>query len=366
MSRRGGCTIPRPSAALVATGGAFGSVRMPASNRATTITKANMTRAKYSNPETDDTQPPSANKSAFNGMLLANGTRPSKANSTAEKENPPLFNVTNHTPASSVQKSGYRTATAAKTNRLTSSIRPSRARDSSATTTSVQPFREPSSVTSTLESAASSTSFTYHSGHTLKTELLKPSCDSLSTKSRATLPNPILKKPNNASAIKKAPPPEERPILPECIRCDICKRGFLPDRIEKHHQACRKIESMPRKIFNATKMRTAGTEQESYIRRGAHKKEVPVKKSNWRAKHEEFLRNVREAKKVQDHIAKGGKLSDLPPPPPSENPDYVQCPHCGRKFNEGAAERHIPKCANILSNKKKTPTGKAGMAARRR
>lgn len=50
-------------------------------------------------------------------------------------------------------------------------------------------------------------------------------------------------------------------------------------------------------------------------------------------------------------MAKGGKLSDLPPPPPSTNPDYIQCPHCGRRFNEAAAERHIPKCATYEYNK---------------
>lgn len=52
----------------------------------------------------------------------------------------------------------------------------------------------------------------------------------------------------------------------------------------------------------------------------------------------------------------GGKLSDLPPPPVSENPDYVQCPHCNRKFNESAAARHIPKCVNYDFNKPKPNT----------
>lgn len=54
----------------------------------------------------------------------------------------------------------------------------------------------------------------------------------------------------------------------------------------------------------------------------------------------------------------GGKLSDLPPPPVSENPDYVKCPHCSRSFNESAAARHIPKCANFQFNKPK-PSGKS-------
>lgn len=81
-----------------------------------------------------------------------------------------------------------------------------------------------------------------------------------------------------------------------------------------------------------------------------------AKKSDWRRKHEEFIAAIRAAKEVQAHLAKGGKLSDLPPPPPSENPDYVQCPHCNRRFNETAAARHIPKCATMLHNKvKPTP-----------
>lgn len=63
---------------------------------------------------------------------------------------------------------------------------------------------------------------------------------------------------------------------------------------------------------------------------------------------------------AQAHLAKGGKLADLPPPPPSSNPDYVQCPHCGRRFNETAAARHIPKCATYEFNKSKGPVAKPG------
>lgn len=34
------------------------------------------------------------------------------------------------------------------------------------------------------------------------------------------------------------------------------------------------------------------------------------------------------------------------PGPPVED-DRVPCPHCGRRFNEAAAARHIPQCQNI-------------------
>lgn len=89
------------------------------------------------------------------------------------------------------------------------------------------------------------------------------------------------------------------------------------------------------------------------------------KKADWRRKHEEFISAIRSAKQVQAHLAKGGKLSDLPPPPPSENPDYVQCPHCSRRFNSSAAERHIPKCANFQFNKPKPSTSKTPVSKRR-
>lgn len=49
-------------------------------------------------------------------------------------------------------------------------------------------------------------------------------------------------------------------------------------------------------------------------------------------------------------------MADLPPPPPSLNPDYVQCPHCGRNYAPPVAERHIPKCVNI-QNKPRPPPG---------
>lgn len=73
----------------------------------------------------------------------------------------------------------------------------------------------------------------------------------------------------------------------------------------------------------------------------------PPQKSNWRQKHESFIRTLRQAREVQQVIAKGGNPSDLPPILPAENPDYVQCSHCSRHFAPKVAERHIPKCKTI-------------------
>ncbi|CAG7725520.1 unnamed protein product [Allacma fusca] len=167
-----------------------------------------------------------------------------------------------------------------------------------------------------------------------------------------------------AAAAKKTAPVVKRsgPIPPGMSECKICGRCFATDRIEKHETICKKTTNRKRKVFDPTKMRMQGTEAEPYLRRVSAK--VPVKapvvapkadgskKSDWRKKHEEFIKTIRAAKEYQAHVARGGNPADLPPPPPSDTSDYVQCPYCNRKFSEAAAERHIPKCKNIKSNKR--------------
>lgn len=59
-------------------------------------------------------------------------------------------------------------------------------------------------------------------------------------------------------------------------------------------------------------------------------------KADWRAQHENFIKAIRYAKGLSDE-----------PPPPAENPEYIQCPHCERRFKPATAERHIPKCKDI-------------------
>ncbi|XP_053680931.1 uncharacterized protein LOC128731811 [Anopheles nili] len=175
------------------------------------------------------------------------------------------------------------------------------------------------------------------------------------------------------------------PIPEGLSRCDICSRNFATERIEKHRQICQKTKAKKRKVFDTTKHRVQGTDAETYVLKGkkstaggvsvARKQSSQLsstssgvgatgKPNNWRKKHEEFIATIRAAKELKTYLAKGGKLSDLPPPPPSENPDYIQCPHCSRRFNQTAAERHIPKCATMLHNKPK-PKPKAASTTRR-
>ncbi|KAM4664552.1 zinc finger C2HC domain-containing protein 1C [Discoglossus pictus] len=150
-------------------------------------------------------------------------------------------------------------------------------------------------------------------------------------------------------------PPDELDVT--LVPCRVCGRRFAEQRLEKHMLACKKMQSSKRKVFDSSKARAKGTELEQYLRnnRRAPARTPPVQNNTWRQKHESFMRTIRQAREVQHVIAKGGKLSDLPPPPPEENPDYVPCPHCGRRFAPRAAERHIPKCETIKSKPRPPP-----------
>lgn len=74
---------------------------------------------------------------------------------------------------------------------------------------------------------------------------------------------------------------------------------------------------------------------------------TPPKKNNWKQKHEALIHIMSQARQAQQTLAKGRKVCDLPLLTPNENPDYVACTYCGRKFAPRVAERHIPKCKNI-------------------
>ncbi|KRT83329.1 hypothetical protein AMK59_3082, partial [Oryctes borbonicus] len=200
------------------------------------------------------------------------------------------------------------------------------------------------------------------------------------TKSSPTSPNKTSMSGRRTSTQDRAPStqrpsarqtprgPPSAAVKDDLATCKFCNRRFAPDRLQIHEDICARTVKKKRKMYDATKHRVQGTELEPFARktmRGQTKTSKPGsgKKGSWRQTHNEFISTIRAAKMAQAHLAKGGKLSDLPPPPTSTNPDYVQCPHCGRRFNETAAARHIPKCATFEFNKPRgsgvKPTPKA-------
>ncbi|NXM13869.1 ZC21C protein, partial [Ploceus nigricollis] len=133
-------------------------------------------------------------------------------------------------------------------------------------------------------------------------------------------------------------------------QCSFCKRKFLCARLEKHMSICGKNQDSKRKVFDSSKARARGTELEQYQQQKSSRSpqsKTPPRKNNWKQKHEALIHMMSQARQVEQMLAKGRKVSGLPPLPPSENPDYVACTYCGRKFAPRVAERHIPKCKNI-------------------
>uniref|UniRef100_A0A8C3BSP0 C2HC/C3H-type domain-containing protein n=1 Tax=Cairina moschata TaxID=8855 RepID=A0A8C3BSP0_CAIMO len=147
----------------------------------------------------------------------------------------------------------------------------------------------------------------------------------------------------------------------ELGQCSFCGRKFLCSRLKKHTNICSKSQGSKRKVFDSSKARARGTDPGGSDCVSLLQNKTP-RRNNWRQKHEIFIQTLRQARQVQQVLSKGGKVSDLPPLPPIENPDYVACPYCRRRFAPQVAERHVPKCKSIKSRPPQTAGPKSLIA----
>uniref|UniRef100_A0A8C3VGF8 Zinc finger C2HC-type containing 1B n=1 Tax=Catagonus wagneri TaxID=51154 RepID=A0A8C3VGF8_9CETA len=147
----------------------------------------------------------------------------------------------------------------------------------------------------------------------------------------------------------------------ELFPCEVCGRRFAADVLERHGPICRKVFNKKRKPFNSLKQRLQGTDVP--VGKAPQPKPQPVRKSNWRQQHEDFINAIRSAKQCTLAIKEGRPLPH--PPPPSINPDYIQCPYCMRRFNETAASRHITFCKDQASRRVFDPAQTAAKLASR-
>lgn len=170
------------------------------------------------------------------------------------------------------------------------------------------------------------------------------------------------KPPSSAAAIEFDPndpnaqfaiPQEGEVVKEERRACAHCGRKFNIKALSRHEPRCKtqqaKNKERKRKKYNMVAKRLDGTamtsEDKQIVKEALRNKNKPdkkKKKNNWKAQSAQ-LRQVMGAGKP------GGDDGFEVAPPPD---DRVECPHCSRKFNETAAERHIPKCANIRSKPK--------------
>ena len=143
----------------------------------------------------------------------------------------------------------------------------------------------------------------------------------------------------------------------EMSECSVCGRHFNSDRIAKHELICAKTHTTNKQPTrpNTAKPSTTTTTHTPPPAAAATDK--------WKSKHNDFQQAIQYAKQLTAAQQQGIPLAQLPPPPPSANPDYLQCPHCQRRFSPTAAERHIAACANTINKPKPPPT--AVQSARR-
>ncbi|CAL8398249.1 unnamed protein product [Arctogadus glacialis] len=155
----------------------------------------------------------------------------------------------------------------------------------------------------------------------------------------------------------------EAPAAEELTPCNICGRSFFPKVLKKHIPICQKSATKKRKTFDSSRQRAEGTDISTLkpIKNLKAKDPPPKKPSNWRKKHEDFIATIRAAKGITQVMKEGGPLP--PPPPPTYDPDYIQCPHCQRRFGQNAADRHIQFCREKAARMPKAVAAAVAAAA---
>lgn len=187
-----------------------------------------------------------------------------------------------------------------------------------------------------------------------------------------------------------SPYPEES--VGEQMECPTCGRKFNPAPYEKHIKICAKVFVQKRKAFDSAAMRIeaiaetapdavqiltkAQKEEKKKAALEAKKAKAKAKpdpveqplnnatagggdNAKWKAESNAFREAMKAARQYSQAVASG----KTPPPPvisSAPDPSLIQCPHCSRRFNEKAAERHIPQCQNIINKPKTLARGKGG------
>lgn len=119
--------------------------------------------------------------------------------------------------------------------------------------------------------------------------------------------------------------------------CAKCGRNFTVDRISKHHKVC-KVNAKPKKVKLFHKKQPNENKQPS------------EGKQKWKEQHEALVANMKYVRQIKKIEEQGGDIRKITPPPSmNHDKDYKNCPHCDRKFNENAYERHSKVCMNIVN-----------------
>eukprot|EP00605_Chrysophyceae_sp_TOSAG23-4_P000580 GSChrysophyteH1.ASY1.ANO1.657.1 assembled CDS len=162
------------------------------------------------------------------------------------------------------------------------------------------------------------------------------------------------------------------------IECRECGRRMRAAALEKHSKICAKVFQQKRKAFDSKKMRIEAiaaeapeviklAKQAERDQRTGRNNRNPLRgggnKKKWEEQSRQFREAMRNSRQVTKAINSGGPLPEYTPA--AVDPSFVQCPTCGRSFNQKAADRHIPLCSNIKAKPKalKAGSGSAAVSA---
>eukprot|EP00892_Ulva_mutabilis_P006588 jgi/Ulvmu1/4300/UM002_0021.1 len=158
--------------------------------------------------------------------------------------------------------------------------------------------------------------------------------------------------------------------------CCICGRTFPGEALKRHASVCAKAAIRKCRPADMTSRRLGElTTTECPTRAGSGNSKqcassTTVSKGNevvdnarWRKQSQELCQAMQASR--ERRLNNGESLADMPHIASAPDLSLIPCPHCGRRFNDKAAERHIPSCAITVNKPKflKAGTGGAGKGA---
>ena len=139
----------------------------------------------------------------------------------------------------------------------------------------------------------------------------------------------------------------------ERVECHQCGRKFAQTALQRHIKICKKVFGQKRKQFNVQRADDEALKAQRNTDHGKVNQELKRQKekakSKWKAQSSMLREAIKASKAIDKAIKEGKPLSEIPNMASQVPDDRVPCPHCGRKFAEETAKRHIPKCQNIKS-----------------
>ena len=161
-------------------------------------------------------------------------------------------------------------------------------------------------------------------------------------------------------------PAEEFPEgEPELHDCPDCGRRFRVDIIARHMTSCKKNQrkrpplDMRQQRLDPEIRETLGSLSS---KKGPTRKGAPTAlkvetdgQPQWKKESSAFREAMRNAREMSAAVKVGAPLPTYQPSGP--DPNLIPCPHCGRRFNDKAAERHIPKCKDIVAKPSRLQAG---------